>query len=543
MPVFNVTSPDGAVYKITAPEGATEADAIAYAQQQHGEIAPVKPTQEQIDTASKSSRFVQGIKDPVNGLAQLMLHSLPDKGILKGSAQYLDNELAGKERAYEDARKATGNDGIDWMKIGGNLIGTAPVMAVAPGGGTALVGRAIAGAGTGAALNGLNPVTEEGDFWANKGDQAQTGAIAGGIAAPVSEMAARVINPKVSNDVKKLLDSNVNLTPGQILGGFYKTVEDKATSVPLLGDVITASRRNAVKDLNKAVLDRSVSPIGKTADKVGNEGIESAKSALSAAYNDVLPNLTLQPTQKFASEIGHIRSTIRPALIEDFDSIFKSEVLHRLENGALTGQALKDAESSLSRQAKNYASSGDAAQRELGVKLKESLGAFRNALSDQNPALAPQLQKINQGYSNFKIAEKAASKDINGGVFSPAQLQQAVRQGGGTGKFASGNAQMQDLSQAAQNVMGGGYPDSGTTGRALLAAFMGGAGAPLAVAHPVGATIAAAAMLPYTTLGKKGITALLTKRPEQAASVANFLRMLPSPVGNGLGYSFLAGGK
>ena len=32
MPVFHVTGPDGHTYEINAPEGATEQDAIAYAQ-------------------------------------------------------------------------------------------------------------------------------------------------------------------------------------------------------------------------------------------------------------------------------------------------------------------------------------------------------------------------------------------------------------------------------------------------------------------------------------------------------------------------------
>lgn len=35
MPTFRVTSPDGAVYEVNAPEGATEQDAIAYVQSQH----------------------------------------------------------------------------------------------------------------------------------------------------------------------------------------------------------------------------------------------------------------------------------------------------------------------------------------------------------------------------------------------------------------------------------------------------------------------------------------------------------------------------
>ena len=36
MPKFNVTAPDGTIYSVNAPDGATEDDAIAYIQREHG---------------------------------------------------------------------------------------------------------------------------------------------------------------------------------------------------------------------------------------------------------------------------------------------------------------------------------------------------------------------------------------------------------------------------------------------------------------------------------------------------------------------------
>jgi len=348
-----------------------------------------KPTPQQIDEASKLSRFYQGVKDPSQGIAQLILHALPDKGILKGSADYLDTSLSTKENQYQDARKAVGNDGIDWMRLGGNLTSQAPLMAIAPGGGTTLLGRAVAGAATGAGLNSTNPVTNKQDFWKEKGSQAGTGAAVGGVLAPASELTARFISPKVSGDVQTLLDEGVKPTVGQLLGGFYKTAEDKATSIPLLGDMITSARKGTISDLNKAVYNRALAPIGEKAGKeIGNEGILNTQQALSKAYDDVLPKLTLQPTKEFASSIGEIRDSVRPALLNDYDEILKSSVLSRLENGTLSNQALKDAESTLSSTAKSYTSSSDAAQRELGEKLKDTLSTLREHLEIQNPDFA-----------------------------------------------------------------------------------------------------------------------------------------------------------
>ena len=39
MPVFRVTSPDGSAYDVTAPDGATEQDALAVAQAHHNVLA------------------------------------------------------------------------------------------------------------------------------------------------------------------------------------------------------------------------------------------------------------------------------------------------------------------------------------------------------------------------------------------------------------------------------------------------------------------------------------------------------------------------
>lgn len=44
MPIFNVTAPDGTVIEVNAPEGATQAQAIAYAQSQYKAPTPATPS-------------------------------------------------------------------------------------------------------------------------------------------------------------------------------------------------------------------------------------------------------------------------------------------------------------------------------------------------------------------------------------------------------------------------------------------------------------------------------------------------------------------
>lgn len=500
-----VAMPDGTVHVF--PDAATP-------EQITGVLAPSAPKAD-----SLLSRFGQGLRDPADGLAQLALHAIPG---MEGPARTLDIELATRAGNYGAP------EGIDWARMGGNVSATLPAALAVPGGGASLAARTGIGAAAGAGFGAMTPVTNNtDDFWSQKGIQSGIGAAVGGVAAPVTGALARVMKPNVNPDVQTLLDAGVTPTPGQTLGGFYKSTEDKLTSVPGLGDVIKGAQRRAVEDLNKAVYNRALNPIGQEAGSaVGNEGIDAVSGALSSAYQTVLPKMTFAPDAQLATAINNTRNTLSPSLHSAFDEKLQTALLNRVgPNGTLTGDGLKNAESELGSFAHNYSKSSNASEREVGSALKQTVVDFRDALQRQNPNYAGDLQATNRGYASQKIALKAASRDINGGVFSPAQLQQSVRTAGGSDRFARGIAPMQDLSQPAQNVLGGGYPDSGSVGRAMV----GLAGA-AALGHvnpmiPIGAGIG---MLPYTPWGQKLAVSALTRRPQMAGPIANTMRVPPA---------------
>jgi len=96
-----------------------------------------------------------------------------------------------------------------------------------------------------------------------------------------------------------------------MMGGFIKKLEDKATSVPLLGDVIQYSRTKGIEEFNKAAYRRALEPIGgKVPEETGRAGMESVKNQISGAYNELLPKLTYKPDNQFLTSLSNVKNQI-----------------------------------------------------------------------------------------------------------------------------------------------------------------------------------------------------------------------------------------
>lgn len=491
-----------------------------------------------------ADRFGQGLRDPVDAGAQLAVHSLPSGavnavnsatkyvndlpvvgpvtkalGMVPATQEQLDTGIADREKKYQADRAAAGGSGIDWARMGGNLVSTLPIAAA--GGVPGTIGQAARiGATTGAAFGALTPVTNQEDpFWSQKATQTAVGAGTGLLAAPVTYGASRLLQPEVSSQVRTLMDRGVTPTPGQIMGGAAQRTEEKLTSVPILGDMIKGAQRRGVEQLNRAAYNETLAPIGgKSMAELGREGVGDVQQQLKTAYNDLLPRLTFQADQQFGSEIGNLTqmaSNLPPQQASRFGKIIQEQVVSKLgPNGTMDGQTFKGVESEIGNLVKGYRSDGSFENRQLGNALGEVLTSMRGALTRANPNDAPQLQAINRAYSMFaKVRDASSRVGTDEGVFSPAQLLSAVRSGdrsAGKGAFATGNAQMQELADAGRTVLGSKYPDSGTAGRQILAAgggLLAGGGA--AAINPVAGLAVGASLLPYTALGQHAAAHLL----------------------------------
>lgn len=557
MPIVNVVG----VGKVNFPDTMSSDEIKAVLDKQYSKsktaaqpVAAPTATPEQIDATDRASRFGRGVGDPINGLAQMLFNAVPESlqnagtkadqflydktGGFLGKNMPFPEALKAEELQYQAARKATGQEGLDAYRMGGNIAGAIPIaLATRKVPATTLIQRTVLGAGVGGATAATNPVYgEQKDYWSDKAKQVGVGTLLGGLSVPAADKIAGVIKPTVSSAAQKLKDMGMTLSPGQILGGGFKAAEEKLRSVPFFGDMITNANKGTLDQFNKAVYNRALAPIGKSADDlpVGREGVAAVKQALKNAYDDILPKLKFKADGQFTQELSQVKSmasTLPKKELSAFNKILQDKLLNKMTgSGTMSGDSLKVVESELGRMAKGYSKDPSFDARQLGDALSEVQRIVRANLIRSNPNHAAKLTSINEGYANYAIIRNAASKAGTEGGFTPAQLLQAIKSNDGSvgkGSFAAGQAKMQDLADAAKQVISNKYPDSGTAGRLA----MGGGALAAGYLEPtvLGGILAGGGL--YTNPAQKALQAMLMSRPAMAEPIANSIRLAAPSLG------------
>lgn len=204
-------------------QGTPEFETVAQAYQAAKEQS--QPTLRQKVMASTPMRVVQGMRDPIDAAAQMLPRGLefvtsagglaenPVSQFFGSEARRVDEGIQQAEQEYNQARQATGQDGMDLARLGGNIVSPANLaiasrlpMAATTG------GRIMTGAAAGAVGGALQPVVNEegGSFAATKAGQTLLGGASGGIATPIfgkltdfaSQQAAKFLNkPNFRNEL------------------------------------------------------------------------------------------------------------------------------------------------------------------------------------------------------------------------------------------------------------------------------------------------------------------------------------------------------
>lgn len=510
-------------------------------------------------------RFLQGIKDPFDAGAQLLTHALPSSVVNAGNK--LNNFIADKtgmvapipsggvdQMLNEQAAKYQAPEGMDWARLGGNVVSPAnlaiaskiPVAA-------SLGGRIASGAIGGGALGAIGqPVIGDGkDFAKEKGKQVGIGALIGGVVPVVTGGVARVIKPNASANpnVQLLRKEGINPTIGQTLGGRWNSLEEKAQSLPIMGDMISNARNNANSQFETAAFNRALKPIGQELPKgiSGREALIFTENTLKNNYDDVLNKIgAIKPDNTFNSKINELQGMVNKTLMPKAEKIKFNAALNDItqsidENGVITSQAFKELESSLGKDASKLGASTNIYEGKLAPAVKQLQAELRDMLKRQAGSSADDLQSANSAWANFKRVQNAGAKlGAEDGEFTPSQFQNAVRaldKSKDKSAFARGSALGQDLGDAGKAVLGNKVPNSGTAERLL---YGGGALGSYLINPAIPTSLLGGAAL-YTTPSQKLLNSLvLGGRGPAAEKAAELVRnssnyMIPAASAVGLG--------
>lgn len=542
--------------------GASQAPTAQAPVNPSGTIEPGKPWQ-------TPGAFVMGLGDEIKGGVQSLAHGgawlankiAPDAQFTKdlnAAVPQIDQTIASQEQQYQAQRQASGRQGADWGRLGGNLTGSVPLAIASPDtAGMGILGRTAVGAGMGAANALITPTTDPSQpYLGQKIAQAETGALVGGAAVPVSAAIGGAVGGVTDAARQRLAQAGVTMTPGQMLGGALQRTEDKLTSVPVLGDFIKNAQQRSVQSFNRAAYNAALEPIGEEVPKsvgVGSNAVAYVRQKIGDVYNSIQPRAQFAADQNFASDLATIRNDLAqnaPGTLTQFDNIVQNQITGKLNNGVMSGDQWGNTRSSISGIARNRIT-GNATpdDRVLADALSDLNDAVTSAVGRASPPdILPQLQRANAAYAQYKQIERAAGAagaSNNGNVFTGAQFANAVRNGSTAAQKSTNSGLNGQLAADATGVLGSKYPDSGTVGRSLLTLGLGAA-----AGHAVapGVMIPAAAgiglgSLPYTPYGQRLAQVLLMNRPAVAGPIGNAISAYGPAVGRALAVPIARGAQ
>lgn len=526
------------------PDGLSQDEALSRIK---SSLAPTP----QAEVQAPSSGFLMGLKDPISAGAQMLPRALAYATSLGGKApnqlsemlskeaQRVNQMVQSEEQAYQAQREKAGETGFDVARLGGNILNPASIIPatraaqLARAGGVNALGQTVVAGAVGGALQ---PVVQGDNFAEQKAEQVGFGAVTAPIGEKVVKGVSRVMNPLVSKAEQTMRDLGVTPTTGQTLGGQFKTIEEFAQNLPLIGSSIENARQRVLFDFNKGVINKALQKVDDKlpADVIGRDAIAYASDEVSKKYDDVLSKMSFDldfaTTSNILGSLSKAKS-LSPDQRKQISDTLNDVVFGKFAGQKIDGQTYKGIESDLRKKASNYANSATASEREVGEALTDVLGVIKKELYFQNPKQTSKLRRIDSAYSDLSVINVAAANSgADNGVFTPKQFSTAVRQQDQTRRktsFAKGRAKGQEISDAAVQVLGD-TARSTLEGR-IAASTVGGLGL---LSQPQVAIPAVVAVPPaYSESGQAVIDLLLRQRPELLRQAGGLFSQQAAPIG------------
>jgi len=567
MPKYEISSPDGRKFEITAPEGATQEQVLAYAKSNFGSPTP---KQEPVDLGTvgstteppkvsmddfprykeeKGHNFapvtnsstallstlagLQGVLKPLGGALQFGGINKPteamDKNAEYAKSNVLNTNVGGLQLNPASAMETVGEIAPSLAipeTLGAKIPGLASAISKVPSL-KYLVPSAVLGLGS------QVTDTENKSYMDILGEKIADLGLSTGLGVAGGKLGQMAMNPQVSARLQQLKDMGMKtFTPGQlasqfpVIGEGLQKIEKGLTSLPIAGSVIGSGIKSSFEDFNKAIGNKVLSNLGLKLNKdapVGNKMIEAIGNEISNAYDGFLGNTRfadafnhktgMNTSEHLSNLADSAMSKLVPGQQKSMANDIATNVTGHIQNeGVMSGEQYREIEKYLSSKANDFFSQG---MDGLGHAYKTVLTGLRDELKRQNPTMAKQLENAHKAFREFQPLEIAASRrGADEGVFTPDQFKSAAEQVSGKKGTASGKGIMIPESQAGREVLGSTLPSSGTAERLLSAkGVMGGmAELPLQL-KTLGAPLIASGLL-YNQPTMRMLTKLATERPE-----------------------------
>ena len=328
MPTFRVTSPDGAVYEVKAPEGATEDQAIAYAQQQHQAAQPTSPEAPEKPASNTppvfgmmggtAANFAQGAllgggDEAIAGAAALM-RAADSGGHFSDLSNYYDEALPvtrqGMTQFSEEHPYIAGGAGF----AGGAATIVPSIMMGGIPAETSLLAKMGAGAKAGAGIGALSGFNNgEGGFGNRAMGSAKDAAFYAGLSAALPlAMTGGANFAKGAWNVGKDIGSGV----ADIVSAW---TNPEKTALAKIGQAIAydatpvnGQAQMPVQDLINTIKQRGLSPA-----EAGGANLEAMTDALAQKPGTARPFLQQIMDQRVAEQRDKITGLVQDTLGSD----------------------------------------------------------------------------------------------------------------------------------------------------------------------------------------------------------------------------------
>lgn len=371
-----------------------------------------------------------------------------------------------------------------------------------------------------AANAGYSALTAEPD---QRGEAAGWGAAGAAGGRVLTRALGGIAKPFVSKEAKELMEQGVTPTPGQLfgdgpLGSSIRSFEDKASSIPLVGEVVNYARGRSIGDYGRAEVNRAINPLAKKVSGVGTEAVEKAQKLVSEQYDQALPHVNMPAKNVVAAVDDGIEEAMRNPLLDPRQANVLTRYKARLQTAmdqGVDGQLFKQIDSEMGYNGRKFLSSPNPEDHALGEAFYDLQASWRYQLEQVAPeGIVGQIKAANAAHRNMLPIVKASDKaSAQGGRFTPNQLKAAGR---------ATDVDAGALNEAGQAVLPGRIPDSGSAGRLLFGALGTGVGT------------AMTGLAPAATAG--GIAAVIYSRPGVNFLVNGLGGMIPNKLKSALLY-------